>query len=207
MQSRWLRLIGVAVVCLGFASLPAISRAQSTPAQVGTPVSASGKGAIGLGLVGAELGAVIPALAGVDATWAYIVFPVVGAAGGAVAGYFAIDKPDHAELSVVALTVGMTLIIPALVITLSETAYDAESDTAAMPRTLASTRAVQPRRQHVISPEARARAARAAAGSGLLRLADGELALAAPGFAILPSVQRGDTRLAGVSLSLLSGRF
>jgi hypothetical protein len=207
MQSRWLRLIGVAVVCLGFASLPAVSRAQTSTGSPGSPVTAGAKGTIGLGLVGAELGAVIPALAGVDATWAYIVFPVVGAAGGALAGYFAIDKPDHAELSVVALTVGMTLIIPALVVTLSATAYNAESDTAAMPRSLASSRAAPQHQARVISPEARARAARAAAGTGMLRLSEGQLALAAPGFAILPSVQRGEARLSGVSVSLLSGRF
>jgi hypothetical protein len=203
MQSRRLRLIGVAVVCFGFVALPAVTRAQAT----GTPVAADGKGAIGLGLIGAELGAVIPALAGVDATWAYIVFPVVGAAGGAVAGYFAIDKPDHAELSVAMLTAGMVLVIPALVFTLAETAYDGESDTAAsQPRTLANAREAQ-RRARAVSPEARARAARAASGSGMLRLSDGELALAAPGVSIVPSVQRGDTRLAGVSVSLLSGRF
>jgi hypothetical protein len=41
----------------------------------------------------------------------------------------------------------------------------------------------------------------------MLRLSDGEFALNAPGVAIVPSVQRGDTRLAGVSVSLLSGRF
>lgn len=200
MQSRWLRMIGVAVVCLGFAALPAVSRAQ------GSPVASNYKAAVGLGLVGAELGSVIPAIAGVDATWAYIVFPIIGAAGGAVGGYFAIDKQDHAELSVVALTAGMALVIPALVLTLSLTAYDGGSDSATAPTRTGVAEAHAPRPRQ-ISAETQARIARAAAGSGMVRLSDGALALAAPGFSILPSMQRGETRLSGVSVSLLSGRF
>ncbi|HEY2735959.1 MAG TPA: hypothetical protein VGI70_18305 [Polyangiales bacterium] len=176
-------------------TLPASSQAQ------GKPVASNYKGAVGLGLIGAELGAVIPAVAGVDATWAYIVFPVIGAAGGAVGGYFAIDHQDHAQLSVIALTAGMALIIPALVVTLSETAYDAESDTASNSRGGVASARHEPTRSE------RTLRARAAAGSGLLRLSEGEFALSAPGVAIVPSAQRGDTRLAGMSMSLLSGRF
>jgi hypothetical protein len=205
MQSRLrmnsVRMIGVAVVCLGFAALPAVSRAQ------GSPVASNYKAAVGLGLVGAELGSVIPAIAGVDATWAYIVFPIIGAAGGAVGGYFAIDKQDHAELSVVALTAGMALVIPALVLTLSLTAYDGDSDSATAPTREGVAEARAPQRPRQISPETQARIARAAAGSGMLRLSDGALALATPGFSILPGMQRGETRLSGVSVSLLSGRF
>jgi hypothetical protein len=198
MQSRSLRLLGAFVVCLavtlGTWASPATSHAQ------GKPVASNFKGSVGLGLIGAELGAVIPAVAGVDATWAYIVFPVIGAAGGALGGYFAIDHQDHAELSVVALTAGMALIIPALVVTLSETAYDAESETASNSANVAS-------RRHEPTRSERTLRARAAAGSGLLRLSEGEFALSAPGVAIVPSAQRGDTRLAGMSMSLLSGRF
>ena len=50
------------------------------------PLTADFKGMIGLGLIGAELGFVVPALAGARDTWVYIVFPVLGAGGGAVGG-------------------------------------------------------------------------------------------------------------------------
>ena len=40
------------------------------------------------GLIGAELGFVMPALAGARVRWPYIVFPLIGAGGGAVAGIF-----------------------------------------------------------------------------------------------------------------------
>jgi hypothetical protein len=184
----------------------ALCSAGSAHAQ--NKVEADFKGAVGLGLIGAELGAVIPALVGVDATWAYIVFPVVGAAGGAVAGYFAIDNPGHVELSVAALVLGMTLVLPALVVTLSQTAYDPGSDsdesaTASKPRqgqaASAAARSIAARR--------RAQQARLQRGPGLVQLGHGELAVSAPGFTLIPSAERGELRLAGVSVSLLSGRF
>ena len=86
------------------------------------------KGVIGLGIVGAELGFVLPAVAGLHETWAFIVFPIVGAAGGAIGGYFAFEQPGNVELSVTALAVGMALIIPSMVITLAATAYDPEDE-------------------------------------------------------------------------------
>jgi hypothetical protein len=85
------------------------------------------KGKIGLGLIGAELGFVIPALAGMEDTWAYIVFPIVGAAGGAVAGHFLIDQnfgPGEGEVPVAILAAGMALVVPTMVLTLALTAYD-----------------------------------------------------------------------------------
>lgn len=86
------------------------------------------KGVIGLGMVGAELGFIIPAVAGLHDTWAFIVFPVVGAAGGAVGGYFALENTGETELSVAALAFGMAMIIPTMVITLSATAYDPDDE-------------------------------------------------------------------------------
>jgi hypothetical protein len=203
MQAHWRRrigtAIGIAVVAVAAAVGPATVRAQSS---IGSPVAANYKGAVGLGLIGAELGAVIPAVAGLDATWAYFVFPVIGAAGGAVGGYFAIDHAGHAELSVAALTLGMALVIPALVVTLAETAYNPESD--------GEGEAARTRRRQTarLTPadHARFRSARGA-GNGLLRLAPGEIALAAPGVALLPSVERGELHLSGVNVALVSGRF
>ncbi len=50
-------------------------------------------------------------------------FPVVGAAGGAVAGYFLLDNNNLTTWSVFSLSAGLALIVPAVVITLAATAY------------------------------------------------------------------------------------
>ncbi len=111
----------LAALALGLLSLPRSASAQTLENRVDPDF----KGSIGLGLVGAELGFVIPALAGLRDTWAYIVFPVVGAGGGGLAGYFAIEQgTGSSELAVATLITGMALIIPAMVVTLSATAYD-----------------------------------------------------------------------------------
>ena len=150
-------------------------------------LSADFKGTIGLGLIGGELGLVIPALAGARGVWPYIVFPVAGAGGGALAGYFLLEKNDHAELAVASLVAGMALAIPALVATLAATAYEPD----------------------VESPTARA----AAAGPGLVRWSPDGVFVAPPGVSAGRSIdartalRTGATSSRTVSVSLLSGRF
>lgn len=141
-------------------------------------LDADPKGKVGLGLLGAELGVVVPALIGVDELWAYIVFPIAGAAGGAVAGHFLVDDGNHAELSVALLAAGMTLVIPTLVLAAAATAYDPEEDMD-----------------------------QASLGTGALRLDRGEVKWAAPGMSVLPDGKAGKLHVSGVHLSLLSGRF
>lgn len=80
-------------------------------------VRATPKGTIGLGLVGAELGLIIPSAAGLNEPWALTVFPVVGAAGGALAGYFALDEPGRNKGSVASLVVGLAGVLPAILVT------------------------------------------------------------------------------------------
>ena len=80
-------------------------------------LQATPKATIGLGLVGAELGLIIPSVAGLNEVWALTVFPVVGAAGGALAGYFALDNPGREKGSVAALVVGLAGVIPAILVT------------------------------------------------------------------------------------------
>jgi hypothetical protein len=97
---------------------------QRAAAQVST-VRPDGKGILGLGLVGAELGLIIPALAGVrDEWWPYLVFPLLGAAGGAVGGW-AVEQntPNDAEVDVALMVVGLALVVPTIVGTLALTAY------------------------------------------------------------------------------------
>jgi len=91
-----------------------VAHAQQLPSET---IRATPKGAIGLGLVGAELGLIIPSATGLTDIWALTVFPVVGAAGGALAGYFALDKPGREKGSVAALVVGLVGVLPAILVT------------------------------------------------------------------------------------------
>jgi len=91
-------------------------QAQVDPA-VFSDIQATPKGTIGLGLVGAELGLIIPSVSGLNEAWALAVFPVVGATGGALAGYFALDKPGREKGSVAVLVVGLVGVLPAILIT------------------------------------------------------------------------------------------
>lgn len=177
-----LRRLGVSlVVVMSIVACCAISSPVHVHAQSSepTPVEASPKGKLGFGLIGAELGVAIPAIIGVDAWWAYVVFPVAGAAGGALLGHFWIDNGNHAELSVVFLTAGMTLVIPTLVLAVAATAYDPEEN----------------------------RGDDASLGSGALRIDEGSLRLRPPGVSVLPDAQVGKLHVSGVHVSLLSGRF
>jgi hypothetical protein len=126
----WSLALAAALFVAISAALPQTASAQVAEA---TQIKSGYKGVLGLGLFGAELGFSIPALAGVDATWAYIVFPLVGAGGGAALGYFLFEAPtaeSSPELNVACLAIGMALIIPTMVITLSATAYDPDDEAA-----------------------------------------------------------------------------
>jgi hypothetical protein len=98
-------------------SAPAGGVAAQVDPSVFEEVRATPKGTIGLGLVGAELGLIIPSASGLSEPWALTVFPVVGAAGGALAGYFALDKPGREKGSVAGLVVGLAGVIPAVLVT------------------------------------------------------------------------------------------
>jgi hypothetical protein len=186
---RLLRWLGTACVATAlFAGHAGRVHAQDNPAEVEVdPVDPDFKGAIGLGLIGTELGFVIPALAGARDAWAYIVFPIAGAAGGAAAGYFAIEQgTDSAELAVATLVTGMALIIPAMVITLSATAYDPDDE---LP------------------------AAANAAPPAMVRLEQNDVRLGAPAVALVEARPGREALVAGARperqwrVSLFSGRF
>jgi hypothetical protein len=188
---------------IGAAALATPDRALAQKAGAATastkaePLSPDFKGAVGLGLIGAELGFVVPALAGARDAWEYIVFPTAGAALGAVGGYFLLEKGDgHPELAVGVLVAGMALFVPAMVLTVAETAYEPDED-------------------EVSASSAGFRRAREAAeaGPGLLRLGKRGLLLAPPMVALAPSLtpkqalRTGATRAQAWQVSLLSGRF
>lgn len=91
-------------------------------------VEAGVKGTVGLGLIGAELGLVLPTAFGLSETWSLITFPVIGAAGGALAGYYLIDSNDQDVAAVSVLAGGVMLLIPALVMAVSFSSYDPDDE-------------------------------------------------------------------------------
>lgn len=103
---------------------------ERAEAQVST-VQAVPKGAIGLGLLGAELGLIVPAIFGARDWWPYLVFPVLGAGGGAVGGYFMdvqMQRSGTPEVSVAIMAIGMALLVPTIIGTLALTAYSPPSE-------------------------------------------------------------------------------
>jgi len=172
-------------------------------------VDSTPKAIIGVGLMGAELGLIIPALAGMRDLWPYIVFPLVGAVGGAVGGW-AIEENTRSspEISVALLAVGIALVVPAIVGTLALTAYsppgesqEADEDLTVAPSDGDSVEAFQddttdtapaaepaaqpaPATPAEPSPSARLLQQRIRAltvgGPGLLRFADGAVLLGIP---------------------------
>lgn len=174
------------------------------------------KGAVGLGLIGAELGFAIPALAGLHETWAFIVFPLALGAGGAIGGYFAFDEPNSPEAGVAMLAIGVALIIPTLVLTLAMTSYDpgdepdqeeggayeeefgdGEADGEAAPEETARRQAHE----------------RAVAGAGLLHVGSRQVSLGVPGVSVRPSLTAEEVRRYGgqqnteLHVPVVSGAF
>lgn len=176
----------VALALSALASTPHAAYAQDATDSEDKTIPPDFKGMIGLGLIGAELGFVIPAVSGLHDTWAFIVFPIAGAAGGATAGYFLLEKGDgHPELAVAALTAGMALAIPALLVTLSATAYNPEE--AAEVADLRSP--------------------------GLVRLSERGVRLAPPAISVAPGASARESLRTGAStarelhVAVLSGKF
>lgn len=125
MALNWIRVFGLSVLLTAFG---AANASHASAQVVHEPPSASGKGTVGLGLIGAELGFAIPAIIGIDEVWPYIVFPTVGAAGGAIAGYFAIDANNEHVAGVAVLATSLALVLPTVVLTVSALRYDPERD-------------------------------------------------------------------------------
>jgi hypothetical protein len=168
-------------------------------------VDADFKGTVGLGLIGAELGFVIPTVCGLRETWSLIVFPILGAGGGAAAGYFLLEKgAGHPTAAVAVLVTGMTLVIPAAVLTLWATMYRPEDEPSSGKPSELSVKVKAQRSD----PRQMARAA----GPGLIRWSPDGIFLGAP--AITPTIS-GPTLAKGLVLkprselrvALVSGRF
>jgi hypothetical protein len=86
-------------------------------------VSPTGKGIVGLGLLGAEAVVITMSLVGVKNQWAYVGGAVGGAAAGAVGGYFVEQGSSDGRVPIYLLAGGLALIIPGVVLTLNATSY------------------------------------------------------------------------------------
>lgn len=176
------------------AGIPTCSTIQSLP-----------KGTVGLGLMGVELGLIIPAIAGARDWWPYLVFPVLGGAGGAVGGYFMdINTTNQPEIGVAMLAIGMALLVPTIIGTLALTAYTPPTESSQADEDLEyegqsgdSVEAVQDgggsdsgSSDAEASPQSRLEQrirALYAGGPGLIRFHRGALVLTAPIVAAIPT--------------------
>lgn len=109
----------LAATLLAFAMLASHVDTASAQAAVteGDRVKGNIAGTVGLGLLGAEVGLLLtPAFNLQDHWWAWVLFPAVGAAGGAVAGAFAFEpRSPEPAVTVSILGAGLLLAIPAVV--------------------------------------------------------------------------------------------
>ncbi len=121
-------LIGMLVTLTVLAWYPAQSLAQGTDQLIepDEPVEAKFVGVSGGAIAGAELVIAAQALLGVKKTWAYLTFPVLGAAGGGVGGYFL--EQQSAQGAVGLLVGSMALLIPTALLYSSATAYNPEDE-------------------------------------------------------------------------------
>lgn len=143
------------------------------------------KGTIGLGLIGAELGLGIPAAFRVKNPFILAATGVVGAAGGALAGYYLVDRHNESQTSRILaptfLAVGIAGFIPMTILVVRASRYYPARD----------------------EPGSKERAL--SAGGGLLRFDGGTLALAIPYVGVQRSTFDYQTR--ETHIALVSGRF
>jgi len=94
-----------------------VSAQAATTAKSGERVDGDIKGTVGLGLIGMEVGLLLPPILKLhDQAWAWAVFPIAGAAAGAVGGFFAFEGNDpNPKVTVPILAIGIGLVIPAVV--------------------------------------------------------------------------------------------
>ena len=116
MKNGLRRMMLVALLVLSFGAAQtqkALAQAQSS----GDRIDGNVAGAVGLGLLGAEVGLFLPpAFKLQDHWWAWVLFPAIGAAGGGVAGALAFDPGNpKPAITVSLLGIGMLLAVPAIV--------------------------------------------------------------------------------------------
>lgn len=179
------RILRVAAITLALSL--AVTAVDPVRAHAQTPAPAqqeSGfKGLFGLGILGAELGLVIPAAAGLDQWWALVIFPAIGAAGGALGGYYGLDQNNQLEASTAILAISIALIVPSVVLTVALRSYDADDDDEAQSVDDDGAAPASPAAEAEASARRRSESI-ARAGSGLVRRSEYGLHLGMPGVAV-----------------------
>ncbi len=124
-----------AITLAGLASTVLLTHTSTAQAQTNVNVvTPTAKGIVGCALLGAEAVTLVQAAAGVRPRWAYIVFPLVGAAAGGVGGYFLEDAAAGGTdttltaLSVGSLVLGLGLVVPSVIAYVNATNYRPEND-------------------------------------------------------------------------------
>lgn len=202
-RNRMTQVAGLAALLVAAQALAAAPQAsaQCTPSSRCVTVGAEGKGILGGGIIGAEIGFMIPALivsAGareLDEWWAYVLFPAVFAAGGAIGGYYLLEEPTriegsparrvsgYPEAAVAVLAVGIALIVPTFVGVLALTSYSpgaSEGDGASGDEDAADDEEDASPSEEEESAAASAMRRTMAGGPGLLRFDHGQLLLGVP---------------------------
>ena len=117
MRAYMLKCLAATLLVLAVVSLQAQPACAQAAAQQGDQVKGDVAGTVGLGLLGAEVGLFLPPAFNLqDHWWAWVLFPAVTAAGGAVAGVFLFEPRDpEPAVTVAILGAGMLLAVPAVV--------------------------------------------------------------------------------------------
>ncbi|MCP4674722.1 MAG: hypothetical protein GY854_04245 [Deltaproteobacteria bacterium] len=125
-MSRVFRLVSASVLVAAMLC-PALATAQEEGPPTGNkPVEAKFVGVAGGVIAGAELVVIVEAIIGVKPLWPYLTFPLLGAAGGGVGGYF---LEQNSKGGAVALLIGsMALSIPTVLMASSARAFDPEEE-------------------------------------------------------------------------------
>lgn len=105
------KILLAAIVASGLAATPAIAQ----PFEAGSEAQGV-RGAIGLGLIGAELTMTIESAAGVTNPWLLSLIPLAVGGGCAAGGYFM--ELESVDAGVATLSIGMTLLVPSILLTL-----------------------------------------------------------------------------------------
>lgn len=123
------------ILCLAVAAALAVSLwSNSAQADLENPTHNGVKGAVGLGLLGADLTLMIEGAIGVRNPWLLTLLPIAVAAGGAAGGWFAAGghqdeaNSSYQAASVALLATGLAFIIPAAILVAHGRSYRASRD-------------------------------------------------------------------------------
>jgi hypothetical protein len=137
---RTITAVAALLAALSFAGRAAAQDDQTPqgPLAPNEPVQATGVGIAGGVMVGAELILAVEAIIDVEPIWPWWVFPIVGAAGGGVGGYYLEEASPEGAIAL--LVAGLVAVIPTAVAISVARAYEPEDDGAVIDETTSGGR-------------------------------------------------------------------